>query len=321
MNGNRALPLVSVITPAFKHEDYVQSTMISVINQTYPRLEYIIIDDGSPDHTSEKISQLEVEAKKRFESFTFIQRPNKGIIKTLNEALTYANGEYVYFIASDDIASPIAIETLLNFLSKHSDYGLVVGDNTLIDSNGIDCYWDIMRNNVYDKKDALYKSFGEYLQERRRDVDFNSEKFGTYESLIKGNYVVNGPLVRKSILEAVGYFSEKAALEDFYLMLQISKISKIKFLNEPLMKYRWHNTNTAKNPIGMFNKSIETMLLEKEFCWSNGLASEWSFLYAKYNIRLILVNFKHLFRLKVQDIVIIMKGVLYFIKMKIMLFR
>ena len=239
-------PLVSVIIPSYNHEKYVQDTIKSIVNQTYKNIELIIIDDGSKDSTWQKIQEMQKECESRFARVHFETKENEGTCATFNKLLSLAQGEYVYIIASDDLAKPHAIEKEVEFLQKNKDYALVVGDNELIDGEGKVCYWDQERNNVYSQEDAIYKTFGEFLQKNRK-FDFETDVFGTYQSLCVGNYITNGYLIRKSIFEKTGYFTKEAPLEDWYLMLQISKYAKMKYLSEVLFSYRWHDNNTIKN--------------------------------------------------------------------------
>ena len=92
---------------------------------------------------------------------------------------------------------------------------------------------------------------------------FTSKLFGTYESIYCNNYIPNGYLIRKSIFEKTGLFTTEAPLEDYYLMLQISKYSKMKYLNEILFSYRMHNTNTIKNNKKMEMITLKTYLPQK----------------------------------------------------------
>ena len=140
--------LVSVIVPAYNHEKYVQDTIKSIINQTYPNIELIVIDDGSKDLTWQKIQEIKEECEKRFVNIHFETKQNEGTCKTMNKLLSYANGDFIYLIASDDLAKPQAIEKEVEFLSKNPDYALCVGDNELIDANSTVGYWDKDRNFV-----------------------------------------------------------------------------------------------------------------------------------------------------------------------------
>ena len=239
-------PLVSVVIPAYNHQDYVQETIKSIINQTYKNIELIIIDDGSKDNTFQKIQELLPICKERFSRFIFETKQNEGTCKTLNKLLAKAEGKYVYFIASDDIASPEAIEKELDFLEENPEYILAVGDNAFIDSKGKRCYWNKERNIIYEKSQAKYLTFKEFLQEDC-NINFNSEDFGNYRQLYLGNHIPNGYLIRKNILDKIPPFTDKAPLEDYYLMLQLAKYGKMKFIDEILFYYRWHQSNTIKD--------------------------------------------------------------------------
>lgn len=237
--------LVSVLMPAYNHQNYVQDAIKSIINQTYKNIELIVIDDGSKDDTLNKILELKGECEKRFTNFSFETQQNKGTCETLNKLISKANGDYIYIVASDDLVKPYAIECQVEFLNSNPKYGLVVGDNEIIDSNGIKCYWDKNRNNVYNKNEAKFLTFVDYL--KNGCSFFNEKNFGTYESLQIGNYIPNGYLIRKSTLDKVEPFSKDAPLEDYFLMLQLSKYSKFKYLNKVLFSYRWHGANTITN--------------------------------------------------------------------------
>ncbi len=256
-------PLVSVIIPAYNHEKYVQETVKSIINQTYKNIELIIIDDGSTDNTWHKIQEIKEECEKRFKRVFFETKENEGTCKTLTKLISLTQGEFVYLIASDDRAKPKAIEKEVAFLKKNKKYALVVGNNELIDSEGKKCYWDKEQNNVYDEKEARYKTFVDKLQEAI-GFNFTEKQFGTYLTLRKGNYIPNGYLMRKSITDKFMPFTTKAPLEDYYMMMQIAKYAKIKYLDEILFSYRWHDTNTIKNTEKAIKNETKTREYEEE---------------------------------------------------------
>ena len=238
--------LISVIIPAYNHENYIQETIKSIINQTYQNIELIILDDGSKDKTWEKIQELKEKCEKRFVRIHFETKENEGTCKTLNKLISLSKGEFIYLIASDDIAKPNAIEKLFNFLESHNDYALCTADSEYIDCNSKECYLDKNENITSDKKQIKYKTFAHYYQNKKR-INFNSENFGSYMTLYTGNYIPNGYLIRKSIFEKTGLFKPEAPLEDYYIMMQIAKYSKMKYLDEILFSYRIHNQNTMKN--------------------------------------------------------------------------
>jgi alpha-1,3-rhamnosyltransferase len=296
MNGSLE-PLISVITPAHQHERFIEATIQSVLGQTWPNIQYILIDDGSTDKTSQVIQKLKSECETHFSSFTFVKQKNQGTVSSLNEALTYAQGEYVFFLASDDVIHPEALVRLYEALISDPHCGLVVPDNWIMDEKGTRCFWNKERQNVYTIEEANFKTFGEYLQYIRTDVLFLSDSFGRYDTLVRGNYFPNGPFMRLATLNQVGRFSALAPLEDLYLLFQISKISKIKFLNEPLLGYRWHSANTILNSARVNIMTLETNDFEYAYCKNKGLSYLWYLTQFKLIIRILWARPSHLKKL------------------------
>lgn len=264
--NTKDFPLVSVLIPAYNHENYIQETIESIINQTYPNIELIILDDGSKDKTWEKITELKPKCENRFVKIHFETKQNEGTCITLNKLLKLSSGEFVYIIASDDLAKPQAIEKEVKFLQDNPDYALAVGDNEYVDSMGKQIFrtQKAFTSNI---KNAKYKTVKEFLSSKLK-IDFLSDDFGSYKTLYKENYIPNGYLIRKNIFETIGNFTKNAPLEDFWLMLQISKYKKMKYIDEILFSYRIHDTNTIGNSTRMRElttktRNYEQKLLEK----------------------------------------------------------
>lgn len=252
-------PLISVITPAYNHEKYIEETIRSVINQTYPNLEYIIIDDGSTDNTWQIIQNLRPVCEKRFARFICLTQKNAGTTLTVNRLIENARSEYLYCLASDDTVKPQAVEKLFKALSADSQNVLAVADNEIIDASSCRISWDAKRNILPFGKG--YNSFGSYLKKMRPDVDFGGSSFGSYQTLLAGNYIPNGVLTRKS---AMSLYTPKAPLEDWYQWLQLSKKGKFVYLDEILFSYRWHSSNTISNQTKINEYSKKTFEYEGE---------------------------------------------------------
>lgn len=254
--------LVSVLIPAYNHENYIQETIESIINQTYPNIELIILDDGSKDKTWEKITELKPKCENRFVKIHFETKQNEGTCITLNKLLKLSSGEFVYIIASDDLAKPQAIEEEVKFLQDNPDYALAVGDNEYVDSMGKQIFrtQKAFTSNI---KNAKYKTVKEFLSSKLK-IDFLSDDFGSYKTLYKENYIPNGYLIRKNIFETIGNFTKNAPLEDFWLMLQISKYKKMKYIDEILFSYRIHDTNTIGNSTRMRELTTQTRNYEQK---------------------------------------------------------
>lgn len=265
-NGN----LISVVMSVYNHGQFVQDTIRSLISQTYLDIELIMVNDGSTDQTHQQIEAILPECRERFLRTEYTKRQNKGLVRSLNECLAQCRGDYVYIIASDDLAHPRAFETLHAFLAGHEDYGLAVGDNAIIDEEGRQCYWTRKHAIVYDPKNAEFLTHADCLRASRQDIDFEGSSFGTYTSLLSGNYVPNGYLIRKTIIDRFGGYSETAPLEDWHLMLQIAKYAKLKYIDEVLFSYRWHSANTIKQRDRMARYYSETLREEIPYAKAHG---------------------------------------------------
>lgn len=242
MNDNL---LVSVIMPAYNHELYIKNSIDSVINQTYKNIEFLIVDDGSSDNTLKIIMEQEKICTERFTRFEYYHQDNHGTCYTLNKLLNLSKGDYILILASDDVLAEDTIENEANILNKFENVSLVVGINKIIDADGNVCFWDEERNNVYDENDAKWLDFSDFISNTTK-VNFNdSQQFGRYEELLKCNHIANGYLIRRSIFDLIGFFTTDAPLEDYWLMLQISKYAYMYHISQVTFYYRWHGANTA----------------------------------------------------------------------------
>ncbi|MCJ0741718.1 glycosyltransferase family 2 protein [Pedobacter montanisoli] len=102
-------PKLSVITIVYNNVKDIERTMLSVLNQTYPNIEYIVIDGASNDGTPEKIAQYKDKLA------CFISEPDKGIYDAMNKGLALAKGDYVLFMNSgDEIYDSHTVENVFN---------------------------------------------------------------------------------------------------------------------------------------------------------------------------------------------------------------
>ena len=254
--------LISVLIPAYNHENYIQDTIDSVIRQTYNNIELIILDDGSSDNTLAKIKEYESKCQKRFKRFLYSTQKNQGTVKTLNSLLSKAKGEYIAMIASDDMYYDEALELELEELKKDPNVSLVTGRSLYINSQGKVCYLNSKQQLTVSISCAKWKDYNDYVSSTR-SVDYLSNNFGSYDSLAPYNYISNGYLIKRSFLDKVLPFKEQAPMEDYWLMLQLSKISKFKFIDKPLFYYRQHDTNTIKNKAKMKKMGDMTLSYER----------------------------------------------------------
>ena len=128
----KEFPLVSIITPVYNGAEYLDELIQSVLQQDYPNIEHLIIDDGSQDDGA-TVAILE-----KYSHLRWWSRANKGQYATMNEGLLAAQGEIVCFISADDLLSPGAIAIALEYLEKHPRLDGVFGITNFIDSHGKD---------------------------------------------------------------------------------------------------------------------------------------------------------------------------------------
>lgn len=122
---------VSVIIPNYNAEEYIESCINSVLNQSYKNIEIIIIDDGSTDNSWEIISDF----KKKHINIITLKQANMNASIARNKGIEIASGEYVLFLDSDDELFNISIEILVTNMEKSNSH-LGMGNFISIDSSG-----------------------------------------------------------------------------------------------------------------------------------------------------------------------------------------
>jgi glycosyltransferase involved in cell wall biosynthesis len=124
-------PLVSIITPVYNGAMYLEDLIQSVLQQDYPSIEHIIIDDGSTDDGAT------VAILKRYPHLRWWSRQNKGQYATLNEGVAAARGSILGIISADDMyVVPSTISTVIRYWQSHPEYAFVYGQTLRIDENG-----------------------------------------------------------------------------------------------------------------------------------------------------------------------------------------
>lgn len=108
--------LVSVIVPIFNVESYLEACLVSIAEQTYPKFEVLLINDGSTDYSE----QMALEFTKKDQRFKLHSKVNEGLSAARNFGLDLANGDYICFIDSDDTIKPKFIESLLDKSVLHN---------------------------------------------------------------------------------------------------------------------------------------------------------------------------------------------------------
>lgn len=128
---NAFYPKVTVITPSYNQGQFIEATIASVLAQTYPNVEYLVVDGGSTDNTMAIVDQY------RDRINTVIHEKDRGQSDAINKGFRLATGELVGWINSDDLLYPDCIEQIVNLYRQHADGAVYYGAvNDWIDAQG-----------------------------------------------------------------------------------------------------------------------------------------------------------------------------------------
>ncbi|CAM2830546.1 glycosyltransferase family 2 protein [Helicobacter burdigaliensis] len=199
---------ISILTPCYNHEKYIKDYLQSVLNQTFGDFELIIVDDCSSDRSVEEIEKFHDKRIKLIRhSF------NKGINAGLNTAFANSSGEFIVFMASDDVFMPNALEVLYKALSQSE--AIVAYPRTLwIDENN-----KIIKTN---HKEA-YQDRIELL----------------HHFFMKGNGLTSpGMMIKREFCDFFPLQNSICNQQDTQIHIDLLLRGEPIFIEEPLIKYR-----------------------------------------------------------------------------------
>lgn len=125
---NNQKPTISVITVVYNAVDLLEGTIQSVLNQSYPHIEYVIVDGASKDGTLDLIKQYQDRIH------TWVSEPDKGLYDAMNKGLSLATGDYVWFVnAGDQITGPEMVEKMIAHWTPQTD--VLFGEVMIVDEN------------------------------------------------------------------------------------------------------------------------------------------------------------------------------------------
>ena len=238
-------PIISVNVITYNQEKYIAQTIDSILAQkTIYKYELIIADDCSLDGTL----SICLDYYRKYPNIIRVvsNNPNKGLLRNYHETVALSRGKYIASIAGDDWWCDVdKLQKQVEFLEKHSDYGMVCGQVLTY----------IQKTGKYGK---LFSKFG--------DIDF-------YDLMLTNCIPACTACYRKQLFDVymkeIDPVSKRFVCEDYPLWIWISKTSKIYKINEPLSTYRFlteslsHFTSASKQ----LSYEKEIFLLKNKFSY------------------------------------------------------
>ncbi len=207
----------SIIMPVYNGEKYLKEAIDSVLEQDYESFELIVVDDGSKDNSKELI-------KEYCDKVIYIYKNNGGTPSAYNLGISAATGRYIAFIEQDDIWMPKKLSQQIEFLDKHTSFGMVYSPVYLL------------REEITSKQSDI----------NHQDME---GEYGFKEFFIK-NRILNcsSVLLKREAIQKAGMFRTDLKLAfDYDLWLRVSAHFKIRNLGVPMVKYRIHEDNLSKD--------------------------------------------------------------------------
>lgn len=198
-------PLVSIVTPSYNQAQFLEQTMLSVLNQDYPQIEYMVVDGASTDGSPEIIRKYTDRLA------WWVSEKDHGQGEAINKGFARATGEYIGWVNSDDLYQPGAISTAVDALRAHPDAAFVFSDVLAIDGD----------NQV-----------------------LNLMRYGNWglDELMAFNIIGQpGVFMRRSVLEQAGYLDPNYHyMLDTHLWLRMAQYAPIYYIPRTLAVGRFH---------------------------------------------------------------------------------
>lgn len=218
-------PLVSILLPTYKRADYLALAIPSALAQTYPQIELLILDDASPDHTSEVARSFESDPRVRY-----IRHPqNLRLPGNWRAGLEAARGEYLCFLEDDDLLHPDFVKCLLEPLLADPSLCLSFSDHGVIRADGI-------RDDEATEKTT--RDFGRHMLSR------GPVQEPARAALLNQSVNLTAALYRRHLLPPTVIDPAAQGAMDVWLVYQILRQSSggIYYVPDRLMDYRVHDS-------------------------------------------------------------------------------
>lgn len=249
-------PLVSVVIPCYNHEDFIIDCLESVKSDPYKRIEIVFLDDGSTDDSYHIASSWLKANEEFFEAVSYSKQSNRGICKTFNTLVRKSSGEFIFILASDDLAGVDGISKTLNYYMKHCiEPTLLFTDLELIDYVG-----------------RLFAKSGTAYTQRDADLLENRKEYLKLDLLVNWGIPYMQQFYPRELFDMHGGYCEKLKCEDYYFALKNIAAGSVAYAPVISRQYRLRENSRSITP----GLSVEGY----RSTWARDLvAQEFSFCY------------------------------------------
>lgn len=253
---------ISIITANYNYAQYIEEAINSVINQSYQNWELIIVDDGSSDNSVEIIKSY-CEKDSRIRLFQHGDGQNKGLKETLLLGISYASGEWIAFLESDDSLTPDNLQKKVEIIEKNPDLKLIFNKVKFLVENE-------------SNKLNMFKE----IQKKLSKMSFPKNMF--YDFYINNMILTfSCVMVEASILKNADFNSPVDAFLDWWLWIHLARNNKFYYVDEELTNWRLHlqsYINTSKKPkIQLVSVKAYWEVYQKNKSWKNLIFIVYSF--------------------------------------------
>lgn len=220
---------VSIISPVYNGEAYIGRFLESVLEQTYPKIELIVIDDGSADNTEGVVQGFREQFSQRGYTLIYRKQPeNRGQADAINVGLKLFTGEYMMWMDSDDILYPEAIAKKADFLEKHPEYDFVLNEGEFVSEEDLNTPIGYLRRVAPTGEDKLFQDM----------LDENNVVFGP------GAILVRSDSFRRALPELTIFESREG--QNWQLMLPLAYSCRCGYLEEVLFRCVSHSDSHSR---------------------------------------------------------------------------
>ena len=257
--------LVSILIPTYQGEEFLEDTLNSALNQTYPNVEIVISDDGSKDKTLE----IAKSYSDKYQGKVIVYSNKKlGMVENWNFCISVAQGEYIKFLFQDDLLASHCIEEMVELAEKDEEIGLVFSPRSLFLSSGaesvkscIDTYeYCLDLHEAWSNLQSIQS--GKTLLEDRNFLRDPFNKIGEPTTV----------LIRKKVFEEIGVFdTQLIQIVDLDMWTRIMIHYKIGFVNSVLSSFRIHpeqqsqKNNTSGTTVKDHQRFYEKILTDQSY--------------------------------------------------------